>query len=235
MHALEGHRIVVERADLRLWVDLSDVVASAGADVRPGDTCAVRLPKELLKLSPGFYMALGDNGLTLTEDANLVRFYWNVSHQGAARLVGAMTKALNEAGLAFRLKVLDETDRFGRCDAGVLYVQQSDFARVAGPVRACHAEIADVLDPRTPAFTKKLAPGLAIAEEPPGSTESFGMHRCRLVAEAVLQAGEGPGTSVQRRLEAVSTRFDEDGLCLAKPFLNPGSADAYDLDVMAVA
>jgi hypothetical protein len=43
--------------------------------------------------------------------------------------------------------------------------------------------------PGTPVFTKFLAPGLGLAEDP-GQGDSFGQHRCRLLADAMILAYE---------------------------------------------
>src|SRR5436305_14389954 len=47
--------------------------------------------------------------------------------------------------------------------------------------------VKDNLKPETPLFTKRLAAGLGFAEDP-GNGESFGMSRCRIVAEGLWSA-----------------------------------------------
>ena len=51
-------------------------------------------------------------------------------------------------------------------------------------------EIKPHLNAGVPYFTKKLAPGIAFAENPPQENESFGQSRSRIIAEAIVQAYE---------------------------------------------
>ena len=76
-------------------------------------------------------------------------------------------------------------------------------------------------------FTKRLAPGLALAEEPAGPADSFGTHRCGLLAEAIIRAYEQKTEAIHSRMEVLAACFDEEGLSLHTPFLNAGSVDDY--------
>jgi lantibiotic modifying enzyme len=82
------------------------------------------------------------------------------------------------------------------------------------------------LKPLTPAFTKELAPGLGVAENPPGG-ESFGLHRCRVLAEALVKSKEGGKKSVKAALATVERCFADAGIVLEQPYLNPDSLDVY--------
>jgi hypothetical protein len=88
--------------------------------------------------------------------------------------------------------------------------------------------VAPDLRPLTPALTKTLAPGLGLAEDP-GGQESFGTHRCLALAEGMVRAYERSASTPEARLEAVAESFDDAGLRLEAPFLNPGSSDRYTL------
>src|SRR5262249_27452848 len=68
-----------------------------------GNDGAVRLhfTKEFLAISPGFYMALGDNDLAAGDNHELARFYWHITPDGAAPLLRLATTMLNDAGLPF--------------------------------------------------------------------------------------------------------------------------------------
>jgi hypothetical protein len=210
--AREDGRLVVERAGLRLWAAPESVAAN-------GNGAAVRMPKELLRLSPGYYMALGNRELPTDGSEPIVRFYWNLHSEGAAALVDVLTRRLNEAQHAFRLKVASEPPSYTRCDAGVLYTLCSEYNTVVAVVANVHRELALALKPATPAYTKPLAPGLGLAEDPSGGTESFGQSRCQLLAEAIV---DGAGN-----VDAVAERFAQAGIDLDRPYLNPGSADVY--------
>jgi HopA1 effector protein family len=216
-------QVVVSRDGLTLWARPEEVAGPA----EPGAAVSVLLPKELLRLSPGFYLALGDAALD-SEATTIVRFYWNLRREGATALVAMLTTALNEEALGFRLKVINDPGGYLRCDAAVLYTSRSDYDRASDIVAATYPAIACHLKPAIPALTKPLAEGLGLAEDPRSAGDSFGMHRCQLLADALVRAHERAG-SAEARLEDVEARFNEEGISLDRPYLNPGSADDYAL------
>ncbi len=220
--------VVVERDGLKLWIAPGDVVGAADGDLPPGARVHVRLPSELRKLSPGFYMALGDAGFETDPPTAVVRLYWHLASASAPPLIHALTSRLNRAGLPFRVKVVNDPARYTRCDAGVLYVHRADYDEVAGVVRGVYGALAAALRRATPAFAKPLAPGLAVAEDP-GTGDSFGMHRARLVAEGIVGARERGFVERADVVDAVAERFAEDGFDLDASHLNPGSVDRYAL------
>jgi hypothetical protein len=222
-----GEVFTVARDGLRVWIKREDIYADAGETPSPGQLRAVRFPKELLKLSPGFYFALGDEGLAFESGRVIVRFYWNLRAEDAPTLVRGATQLLNDDQIPFRLKVVNDPLRYDRCDAGVLYIDRADYDRALPAVRRLLAELGANLKEATPVFTKRLAPGLGLAEEPAASGDSFGMDRCRLLAEAITRINERNLASAADRLAVVEEVFVEDGISLGAPYLNPGSPDEY--------
>jgi hypothetical protein len=213
------------------------VVSRGGVDLRAphshvrktGARAAVHLPKELLRLSPGFYMALGDHDLDATGQEQVVRWYWNLRAGGAEPLMRALTRAANAADLPFRLKMLHDPDHYRRCDAGVLYTRRRDQQQVADLVDDAYAAVAEHLKPRTPALTKHLRPGLGLAEDPGEDQVSFGTHRCHLLAEGIVRAWEQGQHNPGDRLATVLECLAEAGVDPDRPYLNPGSIDDYVL------
>jgi hypothetical protein len=203
--------------------------AIQSATLQPGAAVGVLMPKELMRLSPGFYMALGDAEFPADASVALVRFYWCLRSEGAAVLVERLTSALNEAGLSFRLKVISDPAAYRRCDAGVLYALAPQFDRVARIVAGVYRQVERWLRPSIPALTKPLAPGLGLAEDPGADMESFGMNRCRLLAEGIVTAAELRAGSLAQTLEIVAGHFAQAGIPLEQPYLSPGSVDRYRL------
>jgi hypothetical protein len=199
------------------------------AALQPGAAVGVLMPKELMRLSPGFYMALGDAEFPADASVGLVRFYWCLRQEGAALLVETLTGTLNEAGLSFRLKVISDPAAYRRCDAGVLYALAPQYERVARIVADVYREVEPWLGGSIPALTKPLAPGLGLAEDPGAGGESFGMSRCRLLAEGIVTAAELRAGSLAQTLEVVAGHFAQAGISLEQPYLSPGSVDRYHL------
>jgi HopA1 effector protein family len=225
-------RIVVRRGGLSLWARPEEVSGGPGDDggAEPGRAegaeISVALPSELRRLSPGFYMALGDVGLDLGEP--LVRHYWNLESAGGAALIAAGTGVLNQAGVPFRLKVAIEPASYDRCDAGVLYTPRRGLATVAALLPTIRGAVAAHLRPGAPALTKPLAEGLAVADDPPGG-DSFGLHRCGLLADGAIAAFERGIATGPERLAAVEAHFEEAGVSFERPYLNADSADEFEL------
>lgn len=222
-----GDVVTVARDGLSVWVRREDTYAEAEDMVSDGQLRTVRFPKELLKLSPGFYVALGNEGLAFEPGRVLVRFYWNLCAEEAPGLIRCATQRLNDEQIPFRLKVVNDPARYDRCDAGVLYVQRTDYEQVLPHVRRILVELGADLKKETPVFTKVLAPGLGLAEEPAVSGDSFGMDRCRLLAEAIVRIHERAVAAATDRLGVIEEVFAEDGISTAIPYLNPGSPNGY--------
>jgi hypothetical protein len=227
VHAIEDGRVVVQRNGLSIWVDPDQIYAAPSEKLRAGEQRDVRFPKELLNQFPGFYMALGDQGLAQSFAMTVVRFYWNLRSDGASRLMTAATRHLNSSKIPFQLKVLNHPDLYNRCDAGVLYVYKPDYPQVAHIVRRLYSELGGYLKPDTPVFTKQLAPGLAVAESPPDLNVSFGNSRCGLLAEGIIRVHEQTAGPLSTRMEIVAASFRDAEVNLELPFLNSGSIDDY--------
>jgi hypothetical protein len=217
----DGTEVVVERDGLSVWLPRDELPPHD-----PAGAVRLHLPNGSVRMLPGFYLAMADAELTRDHTNRIVRLYWNLMAEGAETFLRRATTELNRAQLAFRLKVLDSPARYARCDAGVLYIREEDYGMVAEIVARIHPDVAPWLKARTPAFTKVLAPGIGLAEDP-GPGESFGQHRCRLLADGIIGAFER-GERSGNRLPVVAARFEEEGLRLDALFLNAGSRDRYD-------
>ena len=220
---------IVYKQGLALRVPLEKGLIQDDNSMIPGKLLSVRFPKEFLGRSPGHYMALSDRELTQEHLEDLVRLYWHLTPQGAPLLMSAATAVLNQADIPFMLKVLNEPERFTRCDAGVLYIRREDFARVFGLLKEkVYPEVVNYLKPGTPAFTKVLADGVGLAEDPKNG-DSFGLDRCRILADGMIRAYEQGLKNIDEQLAVVESRFAEDGISLETPFLNPGLSDMYNV------
>ena len=226
VRTVENGTVGVFRGDLMVWARLEDCMPGQTDLIAPDMPVHLRFPKEFLGMSPGFYMVLSDKPLNMDDGQMLVRVYWNLTAEGAVLFVKMATKLLNGTGLPFKLKVLRDPALFTRCDAAVVYVLKSDYHAAAEILSRVYAEVGTHLKPGSPIFTKPLAWGVGVAEDP-GSGESFGQHRCRLVADAVIRAYEQGKKSLDERLQVLADRFAEENINLSEPFLNPGSRDDY--------
>jgi hypothetical protein len=81
--------------------------------------------------------------------------------------------------------------------------------------------------PSVSAFAKRLAPGLAVAEDP-GEKVSFGHYASRRVADVLTDESLLDLVSAGAQMEHMARRLLETGLNPHTPHLLPGSADVYD-------
>lgn len=198
-----------------------------GMAPRPGMNLSVFFARETSTMQPGFYFAFGEAQAGEVDNFSLARLYWNVRAEGAAALMRSVTRGLNRFQVPFRLKSLTNSAFYTRNDAAVLYVDKRFFRVTARVLAGVYEELRQHLRPDAPLFTKPLADGLALAEEP-YTGESFGMQRCRILAEGILSAHARGLRDDGPRLEEVERRFAAYGLRLDAPHLNPRSIDQYE-------
>ena len=161
----DAKTFAVRRGSLTLQVGATDCVTPDAGFPAPEALVSVRFQKDLPHVSPGFYMALGDNELMRDEPSGILRLYWNLTPSGAVSFVEGTTKALNGAELPFTLKALDDAAQYTRCDAVVLYIRKDDFRRVSAILEGIYRALETSLRPAIPALTKRLAAGVGTCGE----------------------------------------------------------------------
>jgi hypothetical protein len=222
-------RPAVARDGLRFSADFSAVRPLSGSgtagELRPGDPCTVLLPRQYRWRSPGYHLVVGAAEPQRTDSA--VRLYWNLPVDQAPKFLDEAISRLDQAGLPFTIKVLHSPDLYCRADGGVLYLAHQDVAAAGPAIRAVHNLLAPGLRPETPRFTKHLASGLGLAEDP-GNGDSFGMDRCRMIAEAMTAAYDAGLRDPTSRTSSVIHAFRHVGIPLDAPYLSQGSTDDYD-------
>ena len=100
-----------------------------------------------------------------------------------------LTQQLNAISIGFRFKVLYNPGDYKRYDSGVLYFDKRDYQAVGEVLQLVYQQ--SDFKSEVPLFTMQLLPGLGLAEEPDqkfGVHESFGMNRCQIVANGLLEA-----------------------------------------------
>jgi HopA1 effector protein family len=226
---LPSGQIVATKGALTRMVWPGEFLGSGapGTPPTPGSQIKLFVPKESQTLQPGFYFAFGEALADQQDDFGVVRLYWNVAADGAAELTGGVTRALNRFAIPFRFKCVSLPDLFGRTDAAVLYVAKRHYRLAAALLFDVYRGARPWLKAATPLFSKRLAEGLGLAEDPKNG-ESFGTSRCRLSAEAVCSAHERGLDSAEARLSEVAAAFAAAGVSLERPYLNAGSTDQYD-------
>ncbi len=205
---------------------------TSGSSAGIGDFVSVKMPHNLVQ--NGFYVAVGNAGgydAQLQDlDRMLVRVYFHITPNGALCVMESLTQLLNVANIPFHFKILYNPQDYNRHDTGVLYVQRYYYPQVEIVLGQIHLKHHQHFQPETPLFTKPIATGLAIAEEPDvrfAESESFGMNRCQIIADGLIAADLRGEIDPLLKLNAICQSFDRVGIDLTAPFLNPGSIDIY--------
>jgi len=231
--------------------------ASVGAAVHRGGLVALPTRREPASPQPQFYYAFGDWLGDQVDEFDTLRFYFHADCTTAPSVVRRLTAELNRLLVPFRLKCMTDPRAYDRTDAIALYVPGRYFQPAAAvaaldgaaathpswvaaglsrqpdvvPQRSVPdaASVRDTkveLRPGVPLFAREISQGVGLAEDPRGP-ESFGMHRCRVFAQGLVDAWKSGVQNLDERCRIVEERFAAGGVDLARPWLNPGSVDWY--------
>lgn len=199
-------------------------LSGSGMLLTPGTTLRIYVPRESRSVQPGYYFAFGETIADSSDEYSMARFYWNISTEGVTRLLEVVSGQLNRWQIPFRFKTGMHPSMHRRSDCAVLYVPR----RTAG---LTHALLMDTqtlvqtwLRTDVPLFTLRLADGFAFADDP-GTRESFGMSRCRMLAQAMWTAHGDHARAPEDLLAFVENGFKAEGVSLERPWLNPGHSD----------
>lgn len=224
--------IAVSKGGLTLYVEYNHNLEPSTPTAKVGDLINIWMPKN--RLQNGFYIALSNVGQDLQTnpdtDLGAGRIYFNVTPMGALALMDSLTQQLNAAAIPFSFQVLHNRAAYGRYDSGVLSFEREDYPAVRKVLRSVYAEHQSHFHTEIPLFTKFLAPGLSLAEELSqkfAAQESFGMNRCQIVANALLEVWQQNNDSTDQRMKAIDSHFTRLGIDLQRPYLNPCSEDIY--------
>ena len=220
---------LVDAAQQQRFATLGEVIPLAGA-LAPGSPARLVPQRELITGPAGHYMIFGRQGFD-PQTGRQVRLYWNIAPAGAATFLRETITRLERLRVPFQAKVPVDPMRYARTDCGVLYLNDEDVEAAREAIAQVYRVVRDHLRSPVPLFTRPLAPGLALAESPP-TRESFGMHRCSLVAEGLVWAEQRGAREQEARLAILRERLAAYGLDLAHLERNPTSRYPYRLDTV---
>jgi hypothetical protein len=218
--------LAVAKGGLTLHIEREQHLQPTEQSAAVGDSVAIRMPRNLVQ--NGFYMAVSNAGPDTHPQT--VRVYFNLSPEGAVAVMESLTRQLNEIKIPFTFKVLYNPSDYERYDSGVLYFEKSNYEAVRQVLQTVYAENELHFRTEVPLFTKLLAPGLALAEEPDckfATQESFGMNRCQIVANGLLSARQKGDESTECRMAYIHQHFSLLGIDWQRAYLNANSEDIY--------
>jgi HopA1 effector protein family len=219
----------VQGGGLRLYVERERYLREAEQQAKAGDVVAVKMPKN--RMQSGFYMAVSNLGFSRPQAGDtLVRIYFNVTAEGSIKVMKSLTQGLNEIDIPFSFKVLYNPKDYNRFDSGVLYFDGQHYEVVARVLESVHAECRSHFVNKIPLFTKQIALGLGVAEEPDNKfadRESFGMNRCQIVANGLFESFQRGQNSYSDKMNEIMNQFSLADIGLQHPHINSGAKDIY--------
>jgi hypothetical protein len=226
--------LAVTNGSLRLHIQRDKHLQVSEQSACVGDSVAIRMPKN--RVQSGFYIAVSNAGFSRLEYSKnqqmRVRIYCNLTPEGAVAVMSSLTQRLNEIAIPFSFKVLYNPKDYQRYDSGVLYFDKWDYQAIAPVLKTIYLEHKLHFKAEVPLFTMQLAPGLGLAEEADqkfAEQESFGMNRCQIVANGLLEAWYQGDNSPESRMKAILGQFSRLGIDLQRPYLNANSKDIYTM------
>jgi hypothetical protein len=217
--------LAVIKSGLTMYAETDHHLEASLPAAKRGDLIPVLLPKN--RLQNGFYIAIGNCG---QEKQEIGQIYFNLSSPGAIALTDLLTLQLNTAKIPFSLQILSHPVAFGRYDAVILHFEKPDYPSIHRILQSIYPEIEIYLQSEIPLFSKHLAPGIGLVEEPihkPIPQESFGMNRCQILAIALFEAWEKGIISPEEKIRLIQHHLNEWSVNLEYPYLNPNSEDIY--------
>jgi hypothetical protein len=224
--------LAVNKGGLTLHIERDRHLHPTEASATQSNFVAVWLPPN--RLRNGFYLAISnygqEQGGTLSSDIKVTQIFFNITAAGAPVLMDNLTRELNDIAIPFTFKILCNPLGYGRYDAGVLYFESRDYVAVRQVMREIYSAHYGYFQPPVPLFTKFLAPGLGLAEQPAEKLpyqRNFGIHRCQIIANGLIEAWQRGFNSPPERMAAIEQSFYSLGIDLQRPYLNPNSEDIY--------
>ena len=114
--------------------------------------------------------------------------------------------------------------------AGQIFEVRQVLQAVYGELRCLRAACPTHFQPEVPLFTKQMVTGLGLAEEPDrkfAAQESFGMNRCQIVANGLLEAWHQGDDSPKGRMTSIFQQFSLLGIDWQRAYLNASSENIY--------
>ena len=225
-----GNAFVTKNGEVRYLVpnqwtfsDPKDQQLKIGAYVN------LKVQKEDTQVQEVFYHVRSQE--IVSQQASFLRIYFNTNFEGAKILVNKITTLFNKYSIPFLFKCLNHPDLFNRTDSAVLYVNRA-YSRIGFQLLLkIIPDVVPHLKKEIPLFSLPIIPGIGFSEDP-GDGQSFGMSRCKILGEALVDSYNKSQTSDDEKFEIAKDHFKKNGIDIDKIYLKPNSEFPYDFSVL---
>jgi hypothetical protein len=227
IHLDENGSIVVEKGELRKRINNGNYLIEENSHIglQIGECARVFFQKESYDNENAFYHVFG-----VVQDIDfseaLIRFYFNLKPEGSPILIDKLCSALNKHKIFFQFKCFKRPQDYIRADSGVLYLYKFDWKRFYPLLKQIFQELKPYLNRETPLFTYFIQDGIAFGENPKDVTKSFGILRCELIAEAIINIQIHNKNKLEW-IDSITSYLENNGFRKDAFYLNPRSSYPY--------
>lgn len=159
-------------------------------NAKKDDRITITFPCHYPNISNGFYSFKSEYERN-SHNTNTVRVYFNLKPSKAVLFTKLLLEKLYSNSIAFEYKVFKYIKTTQRIDNAVLYFNVSEYEKIIQLLYPLFKTSSAYFNTENSIFHYKLFQGIGLAEEPlqdnPAKRESYGLHRCRLLAEAIYE------------------------------------------------
>lgn len=189
-------------------------VSRPGLPVMPGDAIAAVQCIDWVDPNSGWWCLQSAIGHPAEP---LLRLYWSVDHDHVGVVLAELTSVLDSQQVRYFLKCPSRVSEYRRVDSLIVYIERSRWSELASLIGDSVNHVADCLRKQCPPLTQKIAPGVALAEDP-GTKQSFGESRCRALAPAVVSILQNPSVSGAEALNLLVEALRSAGVDPVQPW-----------------
>ena len=199
------------------WLPGQFISESVPLRVSEGDLIRVFRPRRSDHMQGGFIYFFGIEISADGDALRTVRFYLNTQANTAPRAVPEICRGFDRYRVPYTLKSARYDRAYDRRDSTVIYVGARYVQIVAWILSELYSRIRDGLNAEVPPLTRRLAPGIALAEDP-GTGQSFGVHRARAIAAGLIEAHRLDSGQLADRLQSVRASFEHHDIAWNQPY-----------------
>jgi hypothetical protein len=209
--------VLAQKNALTLHIDIERHLAPNIKYPSQGDTIGIRLPHN--RIESEFYVAIGDGGL-IEEEAMTISVYFNIDSQGAIVLMKKLTEYLNSQIIPFEFSVLIVPEDYYRYDASILKIPHRYYQTIQPTLTEILLKTRSHFQPQIPLFTKQIALGVGLAEDPSVEPYDFGSNRCQIIADALIAAWKQNQRSPKQKINLIEKFLTQQKVDIKHPYLN---------------
>jgi hypothetical protein len=200
------------------------------SNAKVGDLVSVLLPNHYIKNE--FYVSFNDTSDEfdhVQEESfarNSVYIYLNFRSSAAVDALGFFSRNLNKEKVLHSFQVLHNPLNYNRHYVAILRFDRSAYDITGFHIHNFYLEHSCLFENTVPILTKTIMPGVAISERPK-EENSFGLNRCRILANAIADEFEHGNGTIESKMKFMIENLEKSQIDINKPYLNPGSGDSY--------